>query len=281
MSNRKPLSLTFTVYEAEAMWAGKKTRHYLPLTRPTIRPGKTRKATRWLPTIWAGLKAGDKVWVAEPIYLSKRRSALAQIQVAGFRGGIITQDLTLAGAGDKFYTRPNFDPAVAREEGMPWEPCMAGSMPKWASRMTLTITSAKSIPMWAISAPEMFEAGVYSIWRAQQADLPDGEIHGIFGTRETLKQFRSQWNSSAHSAKHGWKPWENNPRVLCLTYEVEKRPQERLGIGVEAIPTVQRVGGIDFVHDGGLAETYASRAYAEAENQREARILLGYNDETP
>ncbi len=86
-----------------------------------------------------------------------------------------------------------------------WRPSIY--MPRWASRLTLTVTEARLQRLQHISADDCVCEGI------SPSDVP-----GIGSDMPLINAFHDLWNSL-----HGAEAWDNNPEVIALTFTVQKR----------------------------------------------------------
>ncbi len=189
-------------------------------------------------------RAGDRLWVREA---HNTWNAHGQHRDDGKRwgpwGGLPTQlspDRTRIA-----YFREGFD----RCDPGPWRPSI--HMPRWASRLTLTITDVRVERVQEITAEDAVAEGIYRVdptaddeawyraWCAERGAEPDlpmasvwmapGTRQGWGLTREDRNRekwgptpqfaFRCAWDSL--NAKRGL-GWDANPWVAALTFEVHR-----------------------------------------------------------
>jgi len=93
-----------------------------------------------------------------------------------------------------------------------WNPSI--HMPRWASRLTLTVTDVRVQRLQDISAADSIAEGVECETCAAMAQ---SACHGK-GCFSSLADFRALWNSL-----HGPDAWDANPWVVALTFTVEQR----------------------------------------------------------
>lgn len=100
-------------------------------------------------------------------------------------------------------------------------------MPRWASRLTLTITATRIEPLQVITAEDAAAEGV----EMESADPPFYYVPGIWphsltavgieepGGRHAERSYEKLW-SLLHTAEG--QRWEDNPDVLVLTFHVAR-----------------------------------------------------------
>jgi hypothetical protein len=118
--------------------------------------------------------------------------------------------------GDVFY-RADYEAAHGDSgKGLGWRPSI--HMPRWASRLTLTVTDVRMQRLHDITEADAVAEGVESgmtshglMWKAY-GDKPNCWM-------ESARQsYIRLWESI-----HGTDAWHANPRVVALTFTVEKR----------------------------------------------------------
>jgi len=111
-------------------------------------------------------------------------------------------------------------------------------MPRWASRLTLTVTDVRVQRLQEISGDDALAEGICNADGRQLVNCygpecpTDNEkscnLHGCWGQRE---DFRDLWNSL-----HGPDAWEANPWVVALTFDVHH-------CNIDALPPRPTEGG--------------------------------------
>jgi len=163
-------------------------------------------------------QVGDRLWVRESI------------------------DKVCTDPGDEVHYMADWD---GDARGLGWRPSI--HMPRWASRLTLTVTDVRVQRLQDISEADAQAEGI--VWqeptdddrawaRARAADGEgDGSIEGVwiapgtrqgYGARPNAPEwgptpefaFRLLWDSL--NARRGF-GWDDNPWVVALTFTVEKR----------------------------------------------------------
>lgn len=86
-----------------------------------------------------------------------------------------------------------------------WRPSI--HMPRWASRLTLTVTAVRVERLHSISEEDAMAEGAEPVLVP-----PDG------GSSPHKEGFRDLWNSL-----HGPEAWNANPEVVCISFRCERR----------------------------------------------------------
>jgi hypothetical protein len=99
-------------------------------------------------------------------------------------------------------------------------------MPRWASRLTLTVTDVRVERLQDCSEADAEAEGVERVdyqgaqaWKSYET-YPDGSRHPHSSVPNRLARisYRELWNSI-----NGAGAWEQNPWVVALTFTVEQR----------------------------------------------------------
>lgn len=157
------------------------------------------------PSPWQQVQPGDRLWVRENWRVGEACQAWSP---EGPCSGWI--DYQAGGAGE--VTAPSLD-AVMRAGRVKdwdfispaWRPCI--HLPRWASRLTLTVTDVRMQRLQAISAVDADAEG----WDRK------GDPHMPWGT------IAIHWFMGVWGQLHGDTAWEANPEVVALTFTVEQR----------------------------------------------------------
>jgi hypothetical protein len=88
-------------------------------------------------------------------------------------------------------------------------------MPRWASRLTLTVTDVRVQRLKDISETDAEAEGVNPCLCGHQC--PDGEHGGCCAMYDPVEAYRSLWNSL-----HGPDAWDANPWVCAVTFTVRR-----------------------------------------------------------
>jgi len=94
-----------------------------------------------------------------------------------------------------------------------WRPSI--HMPRWASRLTLTVTAVRVERLRAISREDAMAEGIEDL---SAPDHVDFGIPGIVNAQHPVRAFWLLWNSL-----HGPDAWDANPEVVALAFTVERR----------------------------------------------------------
>jgi len=137
------------------------------------------------PSPWQRVKLSDRLWVRE----AWQHPAMCEPQYR-------------ATATERM---GHWDP----EQG-PWRPSI--HMPRWASRLTLTVTATKIEPLHEITEADAKAEGV------------DPQImHATFGYGGTREHDYARGFAELWDRLHGPGSWNANPEVVALTFTVERR----------------------------------------------------------
>ena len=128
---------------------------------------------------WQAVKPGDRLWVRES-FCAGRPALASGAGIIPMKGGIPP--------GRKIVYREDWD----GPDEPPWRPPF--SLPRWASRLTLTVTATKIERLQEIT---------------REDEIAEGTPDGMF--------FDALWASI-----HGDGSWAANPEIVALTFAVEK-----------------------------------------------------------
>lgn len=92
--------------------------------------------------------------------------------------------------------------------GMKWKPSI--HMPRWASRLTLVVTSTKIERLQDISEADAKAEG----WTPRPEVSADPEVH-----RDAARD----WFSDLWTDLHGVESWRSNPEVVALSFKVVRQ----------------------------------------------------------
>jgi hypothetical protein len=151
------------------------------------------------PSPWQKVKPGDRLYVREAW---KPHSVFA-----GVKPREVPQSKVFY-AADNAYAPSN----------TPWIPSIF--MPRWASRLTLTVIAVRIERLQAISEEDAIAEGIrkHTSWGGAESFRADGidlKGHQTFSARDA---FRGLWEHL-----HGADAWANNPEVIALTFTVARR----------------------------------------------------------
>jgi len=162
---------------------------------------------RRAPSPWQRVRPGDRLWVRESWSLTGEFSDATSKYLRGF----YSPERVLGR-----HLRHRADADGYDEASQAWRPSI--HMPRWASRLTLTVTATKIERLQEISEADAQAEGIAPY-------VPDDAIQQ--GHRWYRMNFEDLWN-----ALHGAKSWDANPEVVALTFAVEKR---NIGAGTKAV----------------------------------------------
>ncbi|UPT99303.1 hypothetical protein J4G48_0015160 [Bradyrhizobium barranii subsp. apii] len=190
------IPVIFSAAMVQALLAGRKTmtRRLAYTERKTRNPAIGESDTYLAASSWQKVAAGDRLWVREgwkphSIYAHLPPSEMPEAKV--------------------FYLADNnYEPS-----SVPGRPSI--HMPRWASRLTLLVTSTKTEPLQSISDDDCFAEGLEPFGERD----PDGRIfcnplrpnEGGLGSWA----FGELWKHL-----HGAESWDANPLVLALGFRV-------------------------------------------------------------
>lgn len=143
------------------------------------------------PSPWQRVQPGDRLWVRENWQSDVRNVGHPPRDVPR------TEPVWFAAGGD-----PINSPGAFAIQATGWRPSI--HMPRWASRITLTVTAVRVERLQEISTDDALAEG---------CGLRDGMHHLAL----RIAEFRDLWNSL-----HGPSAWDANPEVVALTFTVAK-----------------------------------------------------------
>lgn len=152
-------------------------------------------------TPWQKVEVGDRLWVRENIKLVSQGPD-KQI------GIIYCADPELAEV--KFFSPPKHK---IKRIGI--TPCI--HMPRWASRLTLTVTSVRIEKLHEITPADAIAEGIY---RRRRRDYY--ACDGVRGT-DPVAAFSALWWSL-----HGIGAWALNPEVVAISFKVQRQNIDEL-----------------------------------------------------
>lgn len=159
---------------------------------------------------WRGAYAtGDRLWVRESFVryhdLDETDMRVGPLKTAYRADGVFRW---LDADTDTFHDTP------------PWKPSI--HMPRWASRLTLTVTEVRVQRLQDISEADAIAEGVerlqVSTGQNRFSREVTGKWEGWFNAPTAQEVFANLWNSL-----HGPRAWDANPWVVALTFTVEQR----------------------------------------------------------
>lgn len=149
-----------------------------------------------------GYAPGDRLWV---------REAVCWVSGWGWR-----------------YRADNDDLAEKRETGevSRWRPSI--HMPRWASRLTLTVTEVRVQRLQDISEADAVAEGIQRLIGSKGPNYFTREISGkwsgSFNAPTAAEVYSDLWNSL-----HGPGAWDANPWVVALTFTVQRGNIDQIG----------------------------------------------------
>ena len=135
--------------------------------------------------------------------------------------------------GDRLYVREAIDKASDRDgvfyradyeaqhgdaTGLGWRPSI--HMPRWASRLTLTVTEVRVQRLQEISAGDSIAEGVEC---ETCTAMGQSACHGR-GCFASIDAYRTLWNSL-----HGPDAWATNPWVVAVSFTVQRGNIDQIG----------------------------------------------------
>lgn len=121
------------------------------------------------------------------------------------------------------YRADNDDLTEKRADGEvgKWRPPIL--MPRWASRLTLTVTDVRVQRLQEISADDAVAEGCYfKRWITGEYPFFDQGVEA--DNRALVRQYRDLWNSL-----HGPEAWGANPWVVALSFTVQRGNIDQIG----------------------------------------------------
>ncbi len=180
------------------------------------------------PSFWTKVKPGDRLWVREDWRVSNRWDAVPpsklvprKMSVVFDAGGSIANQKTGTWAPDRSYP-----PAGERPS---WLGRRRASMhlPRWASRITLLVTSTKIEPVQEISETDAIAEGMVYVDHGFRADgqLAEGWHHNpdqaALGSNFCFPSARAAF-ANLWCTLHGKQSWDDNPDVVAISFRVIK-----------------------------------------------------------
>jgi hypothetical protein len=204
--------ILFSAPMIRALFAGRKTQTRRVLTAACDEPPAfvldgvvTALDENDRPYPWPGKAARrDRLWVREAWWHHKA----AEIEQAGFSGATVT---LLDKGPSAVHPNPEFDPAKYPRV---WRARPSIHMPRWASRLTLTVTDVRVQRLQEITEADAIAEGVMA--SAPLPGDPDPDWSTVRGADENYALLWDDLN-----AKRA--PWASNPWIVALTFTVEHR----------------------------------------------------------
>lgn len=151
-------------------------------------------------TMWQRVKPGDRLWVRESFSAPNDQVVIYR---ANWREDALARRL---------------DNVPATDADIRWRPSI--HMPRWASRITLTVTETRIERLEDISWDDAIAEGVVDTGRRDGEPWPHCVVPYIHGLQEAEAQavFLSLWERL-----HGVGSTNANPEVCVISFSVEKR----------------------------------------------------------
>lgn len=204
--------IIFSAPMVRALLEGRKTqtRRYAWIERKEGE-WKGRDVVRAVPTIWRVVQPGDRLWVRENFNTFGGGDPGVLVWASDWREGAKARGLD---------NIPDTEPK--------WRPSI--HMPRWASRLTLTVTEVRHQPLQDIGADDAEAEGLKAVTKDGKLikyGIPDND--GLPGTDDygwpwhdwrmsPVDAFQRLWCSL-----HGADSWGPNPEVVALTFTVAQR----------------------------------------------------------
>lgn len=179
---------------------------------PPVRSQLLRIGNYWTLSPWANVKSGDRLWVREQFaaFIPFGEQSLYAEAWTAFDNGARRRVIGAA-----------TPPATARPDcPLKYRPSI--HMPRWASRLTLTVQAVKIEPLQDISEDDAVAEGIVRIARdLRRHGRMDG--YGLAGTAPEdasttpAHAFERLWRGL-----HGAGAWASNPDVVALTFDVAR-----------------------------------------------------------
>lgn len=167
----------------------------------------TRDDRQCLPTIRVGYVPGDRLWVREKVACGACAPSKPSHWSASFWR---REQGTPKNPNGLWYAADGLGPERPITERGPWTPSI--HMPRWASRITLTVTAVRVQRLQDISAADAEAEGIQ---REDDGYSLDG--NSSFYAPSAVASFAHLWR-----AIHGADAWDSNPFVVAITFTVSK-----------------------------------------------------------
>jgi hypothetical protein len=168
---------------------------------------------------------GDRLWVRESYFQRGNWQPVLGVTTKGGR-----QKWAFAPVDDSISFEAPAEYRKGRHSAAPetfaWHKRLGRFMPRWASRLTLTVTDVRVERLQDCSEADAEAEGVERVdyqgaqaWKSYET-YPDGSRHPHSSVPNRLARisYRELWNSI-----NGAGAWEQNPWVVALTFTVEQR----------------------------------------------------------
>lgn len=201
---------------------GSVSNHYTPLTQPI------GDSTR--PSPWRKAQPGDRLWVREAwahyqtVNYVRRHHGGASSEVSdGLAGYRADGHDTIEDFRQHIRLMSGCDLEAIEINGNRWRPSI--HMPRWASRLTLTVTDVRVQRLQEISEEDAMAEGVErEVFPPAWPTMYERVYWKGYENRQkahrntAVESYSSLWNSL-----HGPGAWDANPHVVALTFSVARR----------------------------------------------------------
>lgn len=181
------------------------------------------------PTPWQSVRDGDKLWVKENAWICPPAWTNTPANPMG------PHDQEVAYQADD---KRGGTAEAARDYNLKLTPSI--HMPRWASRMTLSVTGNKVEPLQSISEADAIAEGIEPVmydgkdpqfigmraWKSYET-YPDGtrHPHAVAPNRSPITSYEELWKSL-----HGHDSWAENPDVCAPCFTVDQRNIDTLKV---------------------------------------------------
>ena len=219
----RDIPIIFQAPMVRALLAGRKTQtRRLAWLKPRNPASGRIKDSYQRPSLWQSVDPGDRLWVKESFTAHWGRPTPSGRAI--FNASVKQSD-------GSFIQATPADPIIAyyAADGSTmsrWRPSI--HMPRWASRLTLIVTSVKVEPLQDISEADAmaegvsFDATLPSDVHRHFVPLDNGECITGWDARET---YAGLWD---HINEVG--SWGSNPEVVALTFTVIRENIDRVSM---------------------------------------------------
>lgn len=158
----------------------------------------------WVRSAWQKVKPGDRLWVRETLSIGEGYIDYAT-------DGEECSDLATDAACALFDRYKYADDRIGGRD------VPSIHMPRWASRITLTVTATKIEPIQCITERDSRAEGIlcYDATESDNAEYAYEQGGMIFAT--AAEAYEALWR-----ALHGSDSWKASPEVVALTFGVHK-----------------------------------------------------------
>lgn len=190
----KDIPIIFSAPMVRALLDGRKTMTRRLAWRTVKDPADDKLTIRGLPASWQRVQPGDRLWVREGLTVCS--DGLDYTADGEQCHDLMRTTPHCDEAAELWNRRAHIDGPDLHRTGIP-----SIHMPRWASRLTLTVTATK-------------------VERLQAITELDARAEGLSHDPFTLakEQFEALWNHL-----HGSGAWDANPEVVAISFTVERR----------------------------------------------------------